>query len=383
MFVGIAFADVEVQTAVQEETITNADLGVTDPGTLPTSRLYFFKEWGRGLQRIFTFNSEKKAELELRIADEKAAEAKQILETKNDEKSITRALTNYQKSHERLGARLEALKETSQNPNIDRLLDRLAEKSVVHEKLFEQLQEKHQDRAASLEAVKEKIADTIEKAAEKDTSQKFQQRMKNAFEKSKGSALKELRAIEMIDRIAPNLPAEKKERLEELRIELQDRLEEKIEEKAAKGDKSVEGLSEMVKRIPGDPAKRAVILEEIKKNVSTGAGEAIERAKKQVEEKLGDEAERKSKAAEQIEHAEEKLAEAKKKMSELKEVPQSMKVLQAGVEQHLQKAKEAFAQMKYGEAFGQATAAEANARNILRKLSSSPTPEKVEKNENE
>ena len=45
------------------EIITSDDLGVFDPGILPTSRWYFFKEWGRGIQRVFTFNAVAKAAL--------------------------------------------------------------------------------------------------------------------------------------------------------------------------------------------------------------------------------------------------------------------------------------------------------------------------------
>ena len=36
--------------------ITVTELGVENPGTLPTSRFYFLKEWGRGLARLFYFN---------------------------------------------------------------------------------------------------------------------------------------------------------------------------------------------------------------------------------------------------------------------------------------------------------------------------------------
>src|SRR3989338_1352335 len=62
------------------------DLGVPDPGVLPTSPFYFVKEWRRGITRLFTFNPIKKAELELTILNEKAAEAQEVEET-SDRKS--------------------------------------------------------------------------------------------------------------------------------------------------------------------------------------------------------------------------------------------------------------------------------------------------------
>ena len=36
----------------------------------PLARLYFFKEWGRGFSRFFTFNATPKAELELKVTNE-------------------------------------------------------------------------------------------------------------------------------------------------------------------------------------------------------------------------------------------------------------------------------------------------------------------------
>ena len=117
-----------------------ADLGITDVGTLPTSTWYFFKEWGRGLERFFTFNQVKKAELELRITNEKAAEALAVQTAKPDDAgALTTALENYTKAAERLEARLVKVKETSENPNIAELLERLNDQTLKHALLFNQL----------------------------------------------------------------------------------------------------------------------------------------------------------------------------------------------------------------------------------------------------
>src|SRR3989344_2829763 len=103
-----------------EESITVQDLGVTEPGILPTSPFYFFKEMGRGVQSLFTFNPVAKAELELKIANEKAAEVKKITETQpQNTQAIQKALENYQKTQGKLRVKFEGLKETSQNPKVD------------------------------------------------------------------------------------------------------------------------------------------------------------------------------------------------------------------------------------------------------------------------
>ncbi len=119
--------------------IAVSDLGVQNPGILPTSRLYFLKEWSRDISRFFTFNSVAKAELELKIANEKAVEALKVQEAKPDDaEALAIALENYTKAQEQLQARLVKLKETSENPNVERLLEKLNEQTLKHAILFNQ-----------------------------------------------------------------------------------------------------------------------------------------------------------------------------------------------------------------------------------------------------
>ena len=96
LFAGVALgASVEPSTIAQEEQITNADLGIADPGLLPTSPFYFLKEWRRGVQRIFTFNAVNKAELELKFANEKAAEAQEVAKTEFQNRLLTLYIHHY------------------------------------------------------------------------------------------------------------------------------------------------------------------------------------------------------------------------------------------------------------------------------------------------
>ena len=167
----------------------SVDLGVPDPGTLPTSRLYFLKEWGRGIKMFFTFDPVKKADLELNILNEKAAEAQEVEETVGDNiEAVKGALENYRDAHDRLEARLRAIKETSENPNVDKLLSNLAEKTIKHEKLFADLDEKFKDKAeikGIIEKAKEKLEKVVSEAArkEKDSLEKFSERFKKEIEK--------------------------------------------------------------------------------------------------------------------------------------------------------------------------------------------------------
>ncbi len=113
--------------------ITATDLGVTNVGILPTSSFYFFKELGRGIERLFTFNSVAKAELELKITNGKAAEIIEVEKANPDDtKAIVKALENYTEAQERLKARLAKLTENSENPNVAKLLGKVDEKTAKH-----------------------------------------------------------------------------------------------------------------------------------------------------------------------------------------------------------------------------------------------------------
>jgi len=146
----LLFSTMGVNPVLAETTaaveVSYNDLQVSNPGVLPTNPFYFLKEWGRGVRLIFTFNPVDKANFELKIANEKAAEALKVQETKPDDtRALANALENYTKAGERLQARITKLKETSENPNVEKLLERLNEQTLKHAILFKQLTERWSD----------------------------------------------------------------------------------------------------------------------------------------------------------------------------------------------------------------------------------------------
>jgi hypothetical protein len=139
------------------------DASANNPGMLPSSPFYFLKEWKRGTVRFFTFNSEKKAELELKEVDERVAEIKKLEEVSPEKTdALTKAVENYQENVERLKTRLEGLKETSENPNVEKLIERVIDRSIEHQDLFDGLQEK----ITNGEQIKEQLQISREKIEE-------------------------------------------------------------------------------------------------------------------------------------------------------------------------------------------------------------------------
>ncbi len=267
---------VNAQEATSAQSV---DLGVENPGMLPTSPFYFLKEWRRGINKFFTFNPVKKAELELDEINQRAAEIKKMEEiAPQNIEAINKASSNYQKNAEQLKNRLESLRETSQNPNIDKLLDKLVDRSFKHQELFDNLEKKFEARQEiseqkrtelkeKFEANRERINEIMSKIPEKfEDVNRFKQRMETMIENRQEGIFKELRAVEMLDRVKEKLPEEQQGKIQEVK----ERMIEKFETRMEKLDKNEQlriFSSEVLENLPGDQIRRMGIFEEIKQGM--------------------------------------------------------------------------------------------------------------------
>lgn len=92
---------------------------------------------------FFTFDKVAKAEYELRIVNQKAAETLKVQEAKPDDAgALAAALKNYTGAGERFQSRLTNLKQTSENPNFEKLLQKVDEQTLKHAVLLNQLAER-------------------------------------------------------------------------------------------------------------------------------------------------------------------------------------------------------------------------------------------------
>lgn len=373
--------DAAVETAAQAE-ITTQDLGVEDPGILPTSRFYFFKNITRGIKRVFTFNSIKKAELELNISNEQAAEIAKMKEVSPERTdAIAKAAGNYQQNVDRLKTRLDAIKETSQNPNVDKLMENLADRSVKHQQLFDELKQKFEDKPElkkNFEKMQEKMNEAVVKIPEKfDSPEMFKERIKKAIEARPNNLFKEIRGMEMMERIGEKLPEDRRAAMEGVKDELLKKFEERVNAMPEDTQKTFV-IPHILERItsPGDPDfdLRMKILEDVKGRVSLppAAREQMESVQGQILKEAAEKGEiTKEKAEEQIARAEKSIKVLGIAIDEpgahLTDTDIArMKNLSDQAKKHLDDAKTALADGKYGEAFGRATSADMIARNALK-----------------
>lgn len=367
------------ETIIKEEAVTVQDLGVEEPTLLPSSPFYFLKNLRRGVQKVFTFSPVKKAELELKIADEKIAEAKKLAQISPEKtRALERAMENYRVSQEALRVRLEGLKETSQNPNVDKLLEKLADRTVKHEKIFAELEEKFETQKGlkeKVDAAKERAEETIASASTKDDPDRFAKKLEKALVEVRGGDLKHVRSLEILDRIQDKSNEKLKEKLADIRNEFSTRLKEDLEEFVKKHkEKAPELIEETLKALPGERDRRLVIIEEIREQAERRVREALRSSERVLEETFKEREDLAHHAQEAIRHAQEVVEKLGLALKEIPGTPTTEELFR-NAKLHLNEALRSYEAKKFGEAFGQARSAEVLARNALRILEKQEEPE--------
>ncbi|MEK7463022.1 MAG: DUF5667 domain-containing protein [Patescibacteria group bacterium] len=274
---GIVFGQTVTDTATldtravqQAESVSTSDLGVANPGFLPTNPFYFFKEFSRNGRRVFTFNPVAKAQLEVKIANEKVAEAKKIQETvPNDNNAIIKGVKNYQAAQERVNLSLESLKTTaSTTPGFETLMNSVATDVVSHQKVLDEIGIKASDSVDvknAVDSAKLKIDESAATAIQ-DNPTDFVNKLQNALIDSKGSELKHVRSLEIITNIEARAPEAAKPALLKVQENLTNKLNESIQQATdASGSAAVQQL---IKEIPSsDSVQRATTVKQLPQKV--------------------------------------------------------------------------------------------------------------------
>jgi hypothetical protein len=394
-------------------------------GILPTSPFYFLKEWQRGIKLFFTFNPVAKIELELKISDEKIAElAALVTKEPQNKKVIEEALSNYEESREKLAKRLMSLKDKDvrDNPNLDKLIDKIFEQEVKHIEVFDQVSQiagdkdkfkghvtllKRMESQGASEESKIKPGPNqgghvtlLKRMASQDVSERIAQIVKSAIEQLPEGELKSLRGMEIIDRLSEGLAPEVAGELIKAREEYFEKLVDKINKIfESKGEEVKPEIISIIKSLPGDSVKHLMILEEVEQNANLRGIEkkdirrgmviakpgVVSSAKEALIEEINSQGDIKQKAEEQIKKAEEVIGKLDNYLNQFSILPprdkdKPFRTNQTAVNQtvvqiilkqakdHLEKAKKAFEEGKYGEAFGLAVSAQSLSENELRKL---------------
>ncbi|MFA5386200.1 MAG: DUF5667 domain-containing protein [Candidatus Paceibacterota bacterium] len=142
-------------TVTSTEEIQLEDLSIEEPGILPGNPFYFFKEWRRGFQSLFTKNPAKKIELTIEVLNNKAAEIKKLEEiAPQNVEALKKAILSYQETLNQLKDQLKSSGSVNLNTQMDRLLK--------YQRFFEDLKLKvGQGYDSVIDSVQEEINEII------------------------------------------------------------------------------------------------------------------------------------------------------------------------------------------------------------------------------
>lgn len=238
-------------------------------GILPTSRLYFIKEWRQGIQKFFTFDSFRKAELDFDFLKLRAGELKKLNEINPDNVNVLAiALNNYQESANRLARRLEILNGDNRTIDFDNLINDILEQVLKQQDVLDALMFRSEfsaDFKLQLDKAQGALIDILAVIVQKEGllpgfNNRFIEAVKNEDED-----IGELKSIEILDRLEEKLKPEDKESIFKLEEELLIRFAGRLESQALLP--GTQALLPKFDQIPGDRLRHVKILDEIKEIV--------------------------------------------------------------------------------------------------------------------
>ncbi|MEK7482635.1 MAG: DUF5667 domain-containing protein [Patescibacteria group bacterium] len=372
------------QMVALDETVTAAQLGVSEPTLLPNSPFYFLKNWSRAIQSAVTFNPVKKAELRLKFTNEKLVEAKKIAETSpTNTQAIKKALDNYQAETVKLNSAANAIKETVQNnPKISALIEKLVEKGVKQQKILNKIEKNITPEAYSaLTEAKNEAASTMTANVTKlgDSPRILADSLNRELETKDGSEFKAFQTIEIMKIMEAKAPEAAKEALIQARQNAVSQIQAELKAMPVQVKNL---LPEYIKQLGGNEVRQMEIIRETTATAPREIKAELEKAKDimwaKTAQKLNDMEQgnatgakelfinpvNEAKIADTARSIAEQMTKVEKMISNLAPSPESggaVPSLTENAKKKLEEAKKALSENKIGEAFGQVNAAYQNA----------------------
>ncbi len=203
----LVFISFEPVLVLAEEEISSNDFGIEQTGILPSNPFYFFKTWGRNIRQTFSFSNLSRAELQLSILNEQAAEIRKL-----DELNVTKieaflkALDSFKEGVSVLGLRMMVLKGA---PGVDKLVDNFLDKTLKYQDVLDGIIYKFENNE-NAEKLRESASNALDKLLEVVllvpsnviSVKKFTESFELAVAGQRGE-LREFRAVEFINRLEP------------------------------------------------------------------------------------------------------------------------------------------------------------------------------------
>ncbi len=288
LILGISLSAVAQENQLNEElnideNIQAQDLGVKDPKILPGDFFYFLKSFSRGVQSFFTFGTLKNAELQMKFASERILEARKLAEEgKTDlaQKTLEKQLENLQKAE-------KIIEKKKGDPKTETVLEKLAAKTVKHQKVMDGI-----GRITPIEGlpaineIKEKV---IENYISAEDPVKIEERLKKVVKEESGSDFKEMKNLQVLQRIKDLVPEEAKPAIEKV---IENQINTFKENFSALPAEKQEKIENYISEIGGNKVQALEVLSRIKKEeLRKESREKLEIANEKLIEKISEELE--------------------------------------------------------------------------------------------
>lgn len=330
------------------------DLGVDNPGLLPSNPFYFVKEWSRGVRMSLTFNLEDKTQLEVKTLNYRAAEIIKLVRIiPGNTVAINAATQKYNNNLEDL---INQLGELSSNKISNSVLNQITINSIKHAQLFNNLQLQLGDkRLKSVDSAINDIAKLLTITIDSYKNPKEFRKQVIKLKDNQKNDLQTIQLIEALDRVEDsmtnNLKIQVNRAKEDLLIDLLSQIKfEKITNKD-------------LKEIPGNFVTRLKVLDEIRYKIDdSDLKSQINKVRQSILEQAVADKLITSDLAQQTYETSKKLAYDIR----------SLKRTGTQVQFHLGQANKSFAEEEYVTALGQASMAAAVTKNNWRYLKKVP-----------
>ena len=267
------------QDVILDENITAQDLGINEQKLLPTSPYYPIKTIWRGFRSILTFNPVKKVELNLRYANEKLIEAKQVAEEKDNQEIVVKALERYKKDLANVSKIVEKSSEQIKTKAQD-FVEKMIDQSFKQQKLIDGIEKRlTPEQFEKVNIVREDGLDYFSQTITNLVApEQIRERITNVIEKQQGSDFKDFKNIEILKIIEEKVPEQAKQAIQQARENTVQRLQKKMENMV---EVKRENFKEYIENIGGNEIRHLEILHDFtQEQVPEFIHKEMERAKK-------------------------------------------------------------------------------------------------------
>jgi len=332
--------DKVVSDLLKKEGANPENVGLSEPKILATSPFYFLKNWFWDFRQKLTIDPLKKIEIDLKIVSQKLFELRKLAEKNpNNVQVLEKALKNYEEARAQLKSRLNNLQGQSQNPNISRLLDEITDAALQHEKLFGDIISKNTppDFKNKIEGIVGEGMELVLSVSNRlETKEELIKRLENRIKNEKGGIFKNLRTLEILEKLSNQLTDLPKEKLEALREDLYSQVQRDLTEA---GGILQDKLPLVMRFLPGHKLAQENIMRILQER--SGQTEFFEKIRNEMKKapvsinSLND-------CKNNLTEVEKQIAEFKNQIKDSKNLPANLESLVEQADGHLKRAKEIF-----------------------------------------